>query len=291
MSTTSIKGETSEVRNRSAAAGAVTKLAVIGCGKMGTILLQAFLDRGLIGREDGEAVATVQHEDKKLAAALDGIPLGTDNRAAVADAQVILLCVKPQVLPQVLKEIAPVIRKDALVISIAASTTVSFIQQQLGKEIAVIRAMPNTPATVGAAMTALSAGAAVKPEQLETAKRLFEAVGRVLIVDEKHMDAITALSASGPAFVFVILESLAEAGVKVGLPREMATTLAAQTLFGAAKLALETGHHPALLKDAVTTPAGCTIEGLMELERGGLRVTLMNAVITTTKRAKELMTS
>ena len=111
------------------------------------------------------------------------------------------------------------------------------------------------------------------------------------MVDEKHMDAITALSASGPAFVFVILESLAEAGVKVGLPREMATTLAAQTLYGSAQLALETGHHPALLKDAVTTPAGCTIEGLMELEKGGLRVTLMNAVIKTTIRARELMTS
>ncbi|HLW54230.1 MAG TPA: pyrroline-5-carboxylate reductase [Candidatus Angelobacter sp.] len=281
------------VRDGQGKARSQKQLAVIGCGKMGSILLQAFLDRDLVSRKGGEVVATVQHEDKKLAAALDGIVLGTDNRAAVSGALVVLLCVKPQVLPQVLKEIAPVIarEKDALVISIAASTTVSFIQQQLGKDVAVIRAMPNTPAMVGAAMTALSAGATVKPEQLETAKRLFEAVGRVVIVDEKHMDAITALSASGPAFVFVILESLAEAGVKVGLPREMATTLAAQTLFGAAKLALETGHHPALLKDAVTTPAGCTIEGLMELERGGLRVTLMNAVITTTKRARELMTS
>ena len=138
-------------------------------------------------------------------------------------------------------------------------------------------------------MTALAAGAGASHDHLETAKRLFESVGRVAVVDEKHMDAITALSASGPAFVFVILESLAEAGVKVGLPREMATTLAAQTLFGSAKLALETGHHPALLKDAVTTPAGCTIEGLMELERGGLRVTLMSAVVKTAQRAKELM--
>jgi pyrroline-5-carboxylate reductase len=287
MSATSTK---SEIGNGRGAAGR-KKIAVIGCGKMGTILLQAFLERKLVSRHGGEVVATVQHEDKKLAATLDGISLGTDNRGAVTGAAVVLLCVKPQVLPQVLKEIAPAIAKDALVISIAASTTVSFIQQQLGNDVAVIRAMPNTPAMVGAAMTALSAGATVKPEQLETARNLFEAVGRVVIVDEKHMDAITALSASGPAFVFVILESLAEAGVKVGLPREMATTLAAQTLFGSAKLALETGHHPALLKDAVTTPAGCTIEGLMELERGGLRVTLMNAVITTTKRARELMTS
>lgn len=277
-------------RNEKASASAKKKLAVIGCGKMGSILLRAFLERKLVNSEKSEAVATVQHEDKKLAAALDGIPLGTDNVAAVTGTEVVLLCVKPQVLPEVLEEIAPVITKNTLVISIAASTTVSFIQQQLGKDVAVIRAMPNTPAMVGAAMTALAAGAHVKPEQLETARRLFEAIGRVAIVDEKHMDAITALSASGPAFVFVILESLAEAGVKVGLPREMATTLAAQTLFGAAKLALETGHHPALLKDAVTTPAGCTIEGLMELERGGLRVTLMNAVITTTKRARELMT-
>lgn len=258
---------------------------------MGTILLQAFLERGLAGRS--EVVATVQHETKcdSLSRDLGGIVLGTDNRAAIAGALVVLLCVKPQALPAVLDEIAASLSPGALVISIAASTTVGFIQQKLGKDVAVVRAMPNTPAMVGAAMTALCAGPAVKPEQLETAKRLFESVGRALIVDEKHMDAITALSASGPAFVFVILESLAEAGVKVGLPREMATTLAAQTLFGSAQLALETGHHPALLKDAVTTPAGCTIEGLMELERGGLRVTLMQAVITTTKRAKELMTS
>jgi pyrroline-5-carboxylate reductase len=286
MSSMATKVETARTGTR-----AQKKIAVIGCGKMGTILLQAFLERKLAGSD--EVTATVQHQQKSkpLSGELAGIAMGTDNRAAVAHAPVVLLCVKPQVLPQVLDEIASSLAPDALVISIAASTTVGFIQQKLGKDVAVVRAMPNTPAMVGAAMTALCAGVAVRPEQLETAKKLFEAVGRVAIVDEKHMDAITALSASGPAFVFVILESLAEAGVKVGLPREMATTLAAQTLFGSAKLALETGHHPALLKDAVTTPAGCTIEGLMELERGGLRVTLMNAVITTAKRAKELMTT
>ncbi|HET7751197.1 MAG TPA: pyrroline-5-carboxylate reductase, partial [Terriglobales bacterium] len=165
------------------------------------------------------------------------------------------------------------------------------IQQKVAKSVHVVRAMPNTPAMVGAAMTALCAGATARKHHLETAKSLFESVGRAVIVDEKHFDAITALSASGPAFAFVILESMAEAGVSVGLPRELATTLAAQTLFGSAKLALETGHHPALLKDAVTTPAGCTIEGLIELEKGGLRVAIMNAVIKTTSRARELMTS
>jgi pyrroline-5-carboxylate reductase len=265
------------------------KIAVIGCGKMGSILLQGFLERKLVRAE--EVAATVQHEEKSrtLTGGLGSVALGSDNRSAVVDASVVLLCVKPQALSQVLEEIAPAIVPGALVISIAASTTVGFIQQKLGKDVPVVRAMPNTPAMVGAAMTALCAGSSATSEHLETAKSFFESVGRVVVVDEKHMDAITALSASGPAFAFVILESLAEAGVKVGLPREMATTLAAQTFFGAAKLALETGHHPALLKDAVTTPAGCTIEGLMELERGGLRVTLMNAVVKTAKRARELM--
>src|SRR5437899_1028823 len=279
------------IETRQTAARAQRKIAVVGCGKMGTILLRAFFDRGLVSAT--EATATVQHEERcnVVSGELDGVAVTTDNRAAVGKAPVVLLCVKPQALPQVLEEIAPEIAPGTLVISIAASTTTSFIQQKLAKNVAVVRAMPNTPAMVGAAMTAICAGQGAGAEHIETARALFESVGRVAIVDEKHMDAITALSASGPAFVFVILESLAEAGVKVGLPREMATTLAAQTLFGSAKLALETGHHPALLKDAVTTPAGCTIEGLMELERGGLRVTLMNAVIKTTIRARELMTS
>jgi pyrroline-5-carboxylate reductase len=274
---------------RSMVAGTKKKIAVLGCGKMGTILLESFLERKLVAPQ--EAVATVQHGGRsaELSRELGGVPVGTDNRAAVAGSPTVLLCVKPQALEQLLDEIAPALSPGTLVISIAASTTTSFIQQKLGKDVPVVRAMPNTPAMVGAAMTAISPGPAAKPGHLETALRLFEGVGRALVVDEKHMDAITALSASGPAFVFVILESLAEAGVKVGLPREMATKLAAQTLFGSAKLALETGHHPALLKDAVTTPAGCTIEGLMELEKGGLRVTLMNAVIKTTQRAKELM--
>jgi pyrroline-5-carboxylate reductase len=284
MSSSATTRETSRT-----SAQAQKKIAVVGCGKMGTILLQAFLERKLVSA--AEVAATVQHQEscRVDAGKLGSIVLSTGNRAAVTDAPIVLLCVKPQALPLVLEEIAQAIAPGALVISIAASTTVGFIQQKLGEGVAVVRAMPNTPAMVGSAMTALCAGSAARGEDLETAQRLFESVGRVAIVDEKHMDAITALSASGPAFAFVILESLAEAGVKVGLPRELATTLAAQTLYGSAQLALETGHHPALLKDAVTTPAGCTIEGLMELERGGLRVTLMNAVIKTASRARELM--
>src|SRR6202012_772452 len=194
------------------------KIAVLGCGKMGTILLESFLERKLIAPE--EAIATVQHGDRgaELSRELGGVPVGTDNRAAVTKAEIVLLCVKPQVLGQLLDEIAPALDPGTLVISIAASTTATFIQQKLGKNVPVVRAMPNTPAMVGAAMTAICASPSARPEHLETTKHLFESVGRALIVDEKHMDAITALSASGPAFVFVSLESLAEAGVKVGLP-------------------------------------------------------------------------
>ena len=273
------------------AASAPKKFALLGCGKLGTILIQAFLERGLV--EKNEVIVTIQHEDRRQAVSkqLGGVAAGTDNCAAVAGARMVLICVKPQVMPQLLREIAPALQPGALVISVVTSTTLAFMQQQLGDHVPVIRAMPNTPVIVGAGMTALAASSSAGPSHLETTKRLFDSVGRVAVVDEKHMDAITALSASGPAFVFVILESLAEAGVKVGLPRELATTLAAQTLFGAAQLALQTGHHPALLKDAVTTPAGCTIEGLIELEKGGLRVTLINAIIKTASRAHELMTS
>ena len=204
-----------------------------------------------------------------------------------------LLCVKPQALGQLLEEIAPALDPGTLVISIAASTTASFHSAEAGKKRAGGPRHAEHPGHGGRRHDGRLRRPRGDAQHLETAKHLFESVGRALwsSTKKKHMDAITALSASGPAFVFVILESLAEAGVKVGLPREMATTLAAQTLYGSAQLALETGHHPALLKDAVTTPAGCTIEGLMELEKGGLRVTLMNAIIKTTIRARELMTS
>ena len=285
MSSAEVKTQTKKAPEQTVA----KKIAVLGCGKMGTILLQGFLQHGLLSK--AEAVATVQHEEHRraLARELAGVTVTTSNRSAAEGAPVVLIAVKPQALPQLLEEVGPALAAETLVISIAASTTTSFIQQHVGKDVHVVRAMPNTPAMVGAAMTGICAGPSARKEHLEMTKKLFESVGRAVIVDEKHMDAITALSGSGPAFTFVILESLAEAGVSVGLPRELATTLAAQTLFGSAKLALETGHHPALLKDAVTTPAGCTIEGLIELEKGGLRVTLMNAIIKTTSRARELM--
>jgi pyrroline-5-carboxylate reductase len=263
-------------------------LAVLGSGKLGGILLRAYLKQGLFIPK--HVTATVRHEEKaaKLAKEL-GVRVSTDNRKAVKDADIVLLGVKPQVVGDVLKEIAPELGKDTLVISVAASVPTAYIEQRVGEKVAVIRAMPNTCSVVGCGMTGICRGSHASPTDLETAKAMFDAVGRTVVVDEKNMDAVTGLSASGPAFAYIILESFAEAGVKVGLPRDVSTLLAAQMMKGAASVVLETGDHPALLKDSVTTPAGCTIDGIMELEEGKLRVTLIKAVVKATQRASELL--
>ena len=219
------------------------------------------------------------------------VKVTTDNRVAVKDADVILLCVKPQTLGEVVEEIKPELRENQLVISIAASVPTSYIEQRIAANIPVVRAMPNTPSRVGAGMTAFCPGKHVKPSDLEIVHLLFDTVGETIKVDEKHMDAVTGLSASGPAYIFMILESLAEGGVKVGLPRDIAMKLAGQTVLGSAKMMFETGDHPELLKDAVATPAGCTVDGILELEEGGLRVTLIKAVVKASQRAKELLFS
>jgi len=266
------------------------KLAVIGAGKMGGILIDGFLKHDLLPPRN--IFATVQHAaaDRKNAPH-PSISLGTDNRAAARAANLILVCVKPQVVEQVLEEIREDVNESKLLISIAASVPAGYIEKRLAARVPVIRAMPNTPSMVGEGITALAKGAFVTQEHLEIASALFGAVGKTVVVDEKHMDAVTGLSGSGPAFVYIILEALAEGGVKMGLSRELATLLAAQTALGAAKMVLETGHHPALLKDTVTTPAGCTIDGILELEEGKLRVTLIKAVVKASQRARELLFS
>jgi len=271
------------------------KLAVLGAGKLGGILLRAYLKQGLFVSK--RVTATVKHAEKAAALAKElGVAVTNDNRKAVKGADIILLSVKPQAVTELLKEIAPEIGAKMLVVSVAASVPTSYLEQQLaaasggaGNKVAVVRAMPNTPAAIGCGMTAICRGTHAGPGHLEIAQTMFDAVGRTVVVDEKNMDAVTGLSASGPAFAYIILESLAEAGVKVGLPRGVATLLAAQTMKGSASVVLETGEHPALLKDAVTTPAGCTIDGILELEEGKLRVTLIKAVVKATSRAGELL--
>ncbi len=263
------------------------RIAVLGAGKMGGILLQAFLKQGLYAPR--EIAATVAHAERaQMLAAQWGVEVSTGNLEAAQSAEVLLLAVKPFQIAALMDQIRPSLAPGKLVISVAASITTRAMEAAAGTDIAAVRAMPNTPSTLGAGIAGLCRGRHVADAQMEEAARIFATVGRTVIVDEKHMDAVTGLSASGPAFIYIILESLAEAGVKVGLPRDIATLLAAQTTYGAAKMVLDTGAHPALLKDAVTTPAGCTIDGILELEEGGLRVTLIKAVMRATERARAL---
>lgn len=264
------------------------RIAVLGAGKMGGILLQGFLANGFPAEN---IRATVAHEDRaRERAAQWGVEVSTDNLHAAQGADVVLLGVKPNQIADLLRQIAPVLAPGALLVSIAASVKIAAMEAAAGEAAhpAVIRSMPNTPAKIGAGITAVARGRFVSDEQLALAQELLSVVGRTVVVDEKHMDAVTGLSGSGPAFIYIIIEALAEAGVNVGLPRDTATLLAAQTVYGSAKMVLETGAHPALLKDEVTTPGGCTVDGILELEAGGLRVTLLKAVKKTAERAKEL---
>ena len=263
------------------------QIAILGTGKMGGILLQAFLAKQLFRPE--QVRATVHHPER--AKALEqrfGVRVSTGNRTAAAEAEVLLLGVKPSQVAEVVREISPVLTPEKLILSFAASVQTRAIEDAAGMDLPVVRAMPNTPAAVGEGVTALCAGRFCTPAHMELAQEIFRAVGQTVVVDEKHMDAVTGLSGSGPAFLYIIIEALAEAGVNVGLPRDIATLLAAQTTLGSARMVLETGSHPALLKDAVTTPAGCTVDGILELEEGGLRVALIKAVKRSATRAREL---
>ena len=248
------------------------RLAVLGAGKMGGILVEAFLRQSA---ERGTALqATVRHADRaETLAKRWGIPVQTDNAAAADAADILLLGVKPAQVEDLVREIRPVLRPEHILISLAASVRTEAIEQAAGEHVPVIRAMPNTPSAVAEGVTALCAGRYADRSAMALAQSLFSVVGRTVVVDERHMDAVTGLSGSGPAFLYIVIEALAEAGVNVGLPREVATLLAAQTTLGSAKMVLETGAHPALLKDAVTTPAGCTVDGILELDavtRGGI---------------------
>jgi pyrroline-5-carboxylate reductase len=278
--------ETAQAKAAGRSAAAV-RVAVLGAGKMGGILVQAFLRSGLFAPE--QLVATVAHEARarQLSKAW-GVSVTTGNKRAVTGADVVLLGVKPQQMGDVVHGVAKALKPGALLISFAASVKTSAIEKAAGGRVSVVRAMPNTPAKLGEGVTALCRGSFVSDAQLALAQEIFATVGRTVVVDEKHMDAVTGLSGSGPAFIYIILEALAEAGVNVGLPRDIATLLAAQTTYGAAKMVLETGSHPALLKDEVTTPAGCTVDGILALEEGGLRITLIQAVKRATERARQL---
>lgn len=264
------------------------KIAVLGAGKLGETLVKALLEAKVV--KPDQVVVTARHaETVENKSKLYGVKGTTNNAQAAKGADIVILSVKPQVMGEVLDSIRGSVGKDQVVISTAASVTTAFIERGLPSGVPVIRTMPNTPCLIRSGMTGVCGGKFAKREHVALAEEIFSALGRVLVLDEKYLDAVTGLSASGPAFMYVILESLAEGGVAVGLPREIATELAAQTMLGAARMVLETREHPAKLKDVVTTPAGCTIDGLLELESGGLRVTLIKTVVRAAKRAGELV--
>ncbi|MBI5058257.1 pyrroline-5-carboxylate reductase [candidate division KSB1 bacterium] len=266
------------------------RIAVIGGGKIGEALLGGLLKSKFIKTDT--VVVTTAHGETALAVGRRlGVKAHTDNLRAVHQAQVVIIATKPKQLPTVCASIRGRVAKSALVVSLATGVSTEAIERALGGRVAVVRAMPNTPIAIGKGMTVLCRGRYATDAQLELTNQIFSTVGQVATVDEELMNASTGLSASGPAYVFVIIESLAEAGVKVGLPRELATRLAAQAVLGAAAMVLESGKHPALLKDSVTTPAGVTIDGLMELEQGGLRVALIKAIMMSTRRAAEIQAS
>jgi pyrroline-5-carboxylate reductase len=264
------------------------KVAVIGVGKIGGTLVSGLL-RNRVVKKENLAGSTAHAESAKDIAKSLKIQIVRDNAALVKGREIIILAVKPQTIQKVLSEIKDSLTEDQLVITLAAARTTEFIEAGLGKKTPVVRAMPNTPCLVNAGMTVLCPGQYAKPKHIEMARSVFEPVGLVEIIDnEELMDGVTALSGSGPAYAYVIIEALAEGGVKVGLPRHLATKLAAQTLLGGAKMVMETGEHPAKLKDEVTTPAGTTIDGIMALEDGGIRVTLIKTVDRATEKSKEL---
>ena len=267
------------------------KLGFIGGGNMAEAMIKGLLSASFIEAknifvsEPSEAKRDTLHAEYK-------IKVSADNRELVKKCDILILAVKPQIFQEVLVDICSLVDSDKLVISIAAGVPISIIDDALrgdkNKKFSIVRTMPNTPALVQEGVTAIASGKHVNKTDVKIAHRIFEAVGRTVDVEEDQLDAVTGLSGSGPAYIFMLIEALSDAGVKMGLSREVSTTLTIQTVLGSAKLARESGKHPGELKDMVTSPGGTTISGLHALEEGSLRTTLMNAVEDATLRSREL---
>ena len=267
------------------------KIGFIGGGNMAEAMIKGLLSASFIEAknifvsEPSEAKRDTLHAEYK-------IKVSADNRELVKKCDIIILAVKPQIVQKVLRDIASLVGRDKLVISIAAGVPIAIMDDVLrggkNKKFSIVRTMPNTPALVQEGVTAIASGEHVRKIDVKIAHRIFEAVGRTVDVEEDQLDAVTGLSGSGPAYIFMMIEALSDAGVKMGLSREVANTLTIQTVLGSAKLARESGKHPGELKDMVTSPAGTTISGLHALEEGSFHTTLMNAVEDATLRSREL---
>jgi pyrroline-5-carboxylate reductase len=267
---------------------AIRKLGVIGAGVMGKALIQGLIQKGVVSSGQVWATAKTEASCEKVRAEL-GIQAQTNYKPLLEDTDVILLCVKPKGIRQALERLkAYGLPQETLILSIVAGATLEQIESTLGTQNPVIRAMTNTPCLVGQGMTAICAGEHATEAHIKQAHQIFEAVGECMELDEAHFDAVTSLSGSGPAYLYLIMEALADGGVRVGLPRNAALKIVSQTVLGAATMVQQSGRHPASLRDDVTTPAGCTIGALLVMEDGKIRSVLARAVEEATRIAGEL---
>jgi len=262
-------------------------IGFLGAGQMATALAKGWIANGLLDIESSHASDPHKKSRDKFYADTS-IPTSSSNASVVERCGVLVLAVKPQVMPQVLEELGIHVTPQHLVVSIAAGITLSQLHEALGESIRIVRVMPNTPALVGESATGFALGSKATPKDAELVETLFRSVGLAYQLPEHLLDAVTGLSGSGPAYAYQFIEALSDGGVKMGLPRDVATKLAAQMILGAAKMVLETGLHPAVLKDSVASPGGTTIAGLHALERGGFRAATIDAVEAGTLRAREL---
>jgi pyrroline-5-carboxylate reductase len=264
------------------------RVAFIGTGQMATALAAGFTRSLFRPDQIAGTDPSLEARDRFCAAVGEGCRVSESPDSIVGNTTIVFLSVKPQVMTTALRQIAPRITASHLIVSVAAGVSLNAMASELPSGTRIIRTMPNTPCLIGRGACGLSAGAGARPDDVQLITELLETSGIVEVVAEPLLDAVTGLSGSGPAYAFQIIEALSDGGVRMGLPRAMATRLAAQTLLGAAEMLLRTGRHPGELKDAVTSPGGTTIAGLHELERGGLRAALMNAVEAATRRSQEL---
>mgnify|MGYP002478229889 CR=1 FL=1 len=264
-----------------------TRFAFVGAGQMTEALVAGLVTSGTVAPECLSAGDPSPIRRDHLRTRYN-IATFEDNRAALAGADLVCFCVEPQILDDVLRDVLPALSPHQLILSVAAGYPIARLAGIIGPSYGIVRGMPNTPSALGAGVTALSFSPGLPTADQQAAIRLFEAIGEVCVVEERLMDTVTGLSGSGPAYVFTMIEALADGGVLMGLPRQTAQLLAAQTVAGAARMVLEQGEHPGVLKDRVASPGGTTIAGLRRLEEGRLRATLIAAVEAATHRSHEL---
>lgn len=266
------------------------RIAFIGAGSMTEALVTGLL-KSQLSRGQDMTVTDILPARRDHMQATYGVRVSANNQEAAGWAQILVLSVEPEDLDSVVDEVRPRLNEDALVISVAAGYPIARLAVHLKPDMRTVRAMPNTPSSILAGVTALTFSRHSTKADQETASAIFEAVGHVVVVDEALMDAVTGLSGSGPAYVYLIIEALADGGVRMGLPRQVSELLAAQTVLGSARMLLESGEHPGRLKDRVASPGGTTIAGIERLEEGQFRATLISAVEAATRRARELGSS